>query len=353
MNKSNKSYKNYFFKGLLAISLPLQFILIQNDRFTSSRFVELYINNFKYLSEFRIRLFSYFLTSIGDIFYFLIIIILIIFLYKNLSYYLANKNHFLIDFFSTLSVLNIFFQVSWGLNYHSQPIELKLNLKKEYSIEELEKSISYLILKTNNLYNNLSKNKTLPIRFPFNKNEARILLADSKKNIVKNSIWSDLLSYMGYSGYLNPFTLEAHVNENIPMMSYLTTIAHEQSHQRGIARENESNYWAFIKTTKNDNNYIKYAGYGFALRYCLSDLYRRNGKKATILSKDIKAGVRKNFQEVDDFWKKHQNPIEPIFKKTYDSFLKINDQNLGIKSYNLVVNLIIHEINLTLDNEKN
>ena len=53
---------------------------------------------------------------------------------------------------------------------------------------------------------------------------------------------------IGFSGYLNPFTLEAHVNEKIPMISYLTTIAHEQSHQTGIAHENESNFWAFKKT---------------------------------------------------------------------------------------------------------
>ena len=55
----------------------------------------------------------------------------------------------------------------------------------------------------------------LPVEFPFNKKQARMLLANEKNDIVKNSIWSTIISYMGYAGYLNPFTLEAQVNEKI------------------------------------------------------------------------------------------------------------------------------------------
>ena len=149
---------------------------------------------------------------------------------------------------------------------------------------------------------------------------------------------------MGYSGYLNPFTLEAQVNNKIPMISYLTTIAHEQSHQDGIALENESNYWAFKKTSTNRNSYIKFAGYSFALRYCLSDLYSINPIKAKILANKISPGVKKNFNAINKFWSNYKNPFEPFFKKTYDIFLKINSQKSGIKSYNEMVSLVVFDL---------
>ncbi|MDG2372471.1 MAG: DUF3810 domain-containing protein [Flavobacteriaceae bacterium] len=352
MNKLNNYNKNYLIKWLLAISFPFQFILIQKEGFLNSTFFHFYVDNYKYISDLRTSFFSFFLISIGDIFYSLFVVLSIVYFLKNKSYYFNYKTRFFIDIISVLSFINIFFQLSWGLNYQSQPLEIKLKIDKSYSEEDLEKTISYLIFKTNYLHKKLSKNDTSAIKFPFNKKEARLLLEDEDTGIVKNSLWNTPLSYMGYSGYINPFTLEAQVNAKIPMISYLTTIAHEQSHQKGVAAENESNYWAFKNTSTNKNPYVKYAGYSFALRYCMSNLYKRNSKKARILSEEIFPGVKKNFNDINEFWKKYQNPFEPIFKKTYDKFLKINNQKSGIASYNEMVSLVIFDLKNDINSQK-
>ncbi|MFQ3351369.1 MAG: hypothetical protein ACI914_000614, partial [Candidatus Marivariicella framensis] len=52
----------------------------------------------------------------------------------------------------------------------------------------------------------------------------------------------------------------------------------------------------------------------------------------------------KNFNDINKFWNKYKNPLEPIFKKSYDSFLKINNQKLGISSYNKMVSLVIFDL---------
>ena len=39
---------------------------------------------------------------------------------------------------------------------------------------------------------------------------------------------------MGFGGYINPITLEAHINYNTPMFNMPTTISHEIAHQLGI-----------------------------------------------------------------------------------------------------------------------
>ena len=121
---------------------------------------------------------------------------------------------------------------------------------------------------------------------------------------------------------------------------------------RSITYELNEDYWAFKNTSTNKNPYVKYAGYSFALRYCMSNLYKRNSKKARILSEEIFPGVKKNFNDINEFWKKYQNPFEPIFKKTYDKFLKINNQKSGIASYNEMVSLVIFDLKNDINSQK-
>ena len=78
---------------------------------------------------------------------------------------------------------------------------------------------------------------------------------------------------MGYAGYLNPFTLESQINLKIPTLNLVTTILHETAHQMGYASEKEANFIAYQSAIKNDDPYIRYAGYSFSLRYFFSELY--------------------------------------------------------------------------------
>ena len=57
----------------------------------------------------------------------------------------------------------------------------------------------------------------------------------------------------------------------------------------------------------------------------------------------LNGGVMKNLQEKRFYNEKFKNPFEPYIKKIYDIFLKSNNQISGIKSYNLVVNLLIQD----------
>ena len=53
-------------------------------------------------------------------------------------------------------------------------------------------------------------------------------------------------------------------------------------------------------------------------------------------------GYLKNYQEVRNFWNSYENPLEPIFEKTFDSFLKASNQSGGMKSYSYVVALMVN-----------
>ena len=87
---------------------------------------------------------------------------------------------------------------------------------------------------------------------------------------------------------------------------------------------------------------MQYAGYHLALGYALSECKKREDIDYQLLYQDIDKGVIKQFQQLSAFWQNYTNPFEPLFKKSYDTYLKANSQSAGINSYSLVVGLLLH-----------
>ena len=66
-------------------------------------------------------------------------------------------------------------------------------------------------------------------------------------------------------------------------------------------------------------------------------------KLAQFKLEKINKGVLKNIDEKAEFSKNYKTKLEPFVKKAYDLYLKKNNQSYGIKSYGLVVNLLIYD----------
>ena len=106
---------------------------------------------------------------------------------------------------------------------------------------------------------------------------------------------------MGYSGYLNPFTLESQANAKMPIQSLITTSLHETAHQMGYASEKEANFIAYLSSITSEDPYIQYAGNTFAFRYLFNELYKLDSKIAKSKLKRLNPGILKSFKEVNDF----------------------------------------------------
>jgi len=246
--------------------------------------------------------------------------------------------------------LFFFFHFIWGINYYRIPLTKKLNLKTDYNTNQLSKTLKILVKKSNDLHSKLSNHDTIPLYVPYDLKTVKKIIErdysfyDYSKKIkprIKNSLISGIISYMGFSGYINPFTLEAQINKNIPKLNYITTASHEMAHQLGITNESEANFVAFISTINNNDPFIQYAGYIFALKYCHNDLYIKNKDLATEIFSKLNIGIIKNFKENNSFWRKYKNPIEPYLKKIYGLFLKSKGQTKGIKTYNQLVKYVV------------
>lgn len=238
-----------------------------------------------------------------------------------------------------LAVIHAFYQFSWGLNYYQQPLSNTLQIAENYTDLELELTTQKLIQRTHHLHSNLTKADSLQVVFP---REKSAYLSSINNTNTKASLWSLPLSYMGYAGYLNPFTGEAHINDRLPTLILITTAAHEQAHQEGWAAENEANFQAFLHTYRHPDPYVQFASYSFALRYTWNALSQRNPGCAAELAQQLHPGIKKDFQMLQNFWKAYKNPIQPWINSFYDFFLKANGQKNGVQSYNQVVAFLIH-----------
>tara|TARA_B100000900_G_scaffold398834_1_gene400676 strand:- start:778 stop:1560 length:783 start_codon:yes stop_codon:yes gene_type:complete len=240
------------------------------------------------------------------------------------------------------------FYWSWGFNYH-YPINSK-QTTLDYNSSDLKETLDYYLKKTNQYHLQItkSKNKTVETDLTFNEISEMCTSYFTRNTQFKDfkvnkSYFSEIISYLGFTGYINPITLESNINYNIPVISLPTTISHEIAHQIGYSSESEANYYAIKSTISNKNNFIKYSGSLLALQYIISELQYSDSDYLKLKLSEINKGVIENIEEKRKFNLKYKNPIEPYIKKLYDIFLKKNNQVYGIRSYNMVVNLLIED----------
>ncbi|WP_188051219.1 DUF3810 domain-containing protein [Flavobacterium sp. GP15] len=293
--------------------------------------------------------------SIGDILYFVLIILGIKWLFaKRKTWKLDWKNNIL----AVLSFLSIFyfcFHLLWGFNYYRQPLFEKMSIERDYSDADLLAFTKKIIAKTNAVHNLITKNDGLKVIVPYSQEQVfkmslngykmlsnQYAFFDYKNPSIKKSLFSLPLTYMGFGGYLNPFTNEAQVNYLGPMYSFPMTTNHEMAHQMGFASESECNFIGFLACVNNEDYYIQYSGYSNALRYCLGNWYARDEKVYDELLKTVHPGILKNYKESELFWKQYDTIIDKGFHAFYDQFLKANQQQDGLESYSKFVNLMVN-----------
>ena len=345
-----KKRKNYWFWILF---LPVQWVIIQILA-SYPHFVETYYSSllYPYISSFvRISL-GWIPFSVGDLIY----IILGCMIIKTLIISIKKRKVNLKRMLAQFSIFYFAFYLLWGLNYLREPIHKTFKIHElAYTTEELEGFTNKLISNINKVHLKIVTNDSLKVVIPYSKNEIYGKVKNGFDNFSitqnsvqyrfqssKNSLISYPLSYMGFTGYLNPFTGEAQVNSLSPLVSYPVTSSHEVAHQLGFAAENEANFIGFLSAINNDDLYFQYSGYYLALRYALNDLYRHDQKKYQIAVKNLHKGVIKNMRDSREHWSQFKNPLEPVFKIIFNQFLKVNKQTEGIKSYNLMIGLLIN-----------
>ncbi len=343
-------------KTIIALSIVPQVLVIKGLSFFPELIETVYSNGIYRGISMAMRLvFGWIPFSFGDVVYTVLGLYAIRWVIRNFRRIRRDTKFFFRDVLVAVSIAYFAFHLLWGFNYYRLPLHNSIQLDNEYSTEELTLTIDLLTSKANDVHSSLSESDTLAVEVPYTKGELLKMSSIGFEKLteefpdlnptpksLKRSIYSIPLTYMGFSGYLNPFTNESQVDGLIPKHNYPVTACHEQAHQIGYAAENEANFIGFLAAVKNDDPYFQYSAYIFALKHCLFELSRRDESLFESKWEAINKGILKNYEESRLFWMSYQNPLEPIFKETFNTFLKANSQTAGIRSYSYVVALLVN-----------
>lgn len=345
LKNTSKPFRHLLYWGLTVLSIYLISLL---PRFTELTYARSLYPLIAVVNRWLAALLPF---SIGDLVYFWGIAY---FLYQILQLIIQirhpKRQLFKISTFLLKTVW--IFYLSWGFNYFREPLAKSLNLSTgQYTAEELLEVTESLIERTNTLQLYLAGNDTLAVQIPYSienilrKTPAGYHEIENYINVkyhvpcIKTSLFSKQISYMSVSGYLNPFTGEAQVNKLYPKVFLPDIASHEVAHQLGFAPENEANFLGYLAATHHPDLYFNYSGNINALYYFLVELRRYNKDIYRSYLKKLHKGVLKNFNEARIFHQKYRFPLD--FSTTYDSYLKLNNQQSGIHSYNEMVKLVI------------
>jgi hypothetical protein len=294
--------------------------------------------------------------SFGDVLYVLIIVLSLRWIIVHFKEVVTLSRKRYTQIFTALNIILAFFHFAWGFNYYREPLNEILDLEATYTDEELIRVTQQLVFTANELHRQLQANDSLKVEFTRSQSELFPLAPSGFSNLgevypsldygpasIKKSLLTLPLTYMGYSGYLNPITGEAQTNGYINNYKTPVLILHEMSHQLGFAKENEANFIAVLAGMNHDDIYFQYSATIFALGYCLNDLAMKNPEQLAFIRADMRYGIIKNYQELRDFWEPYDdNIVEQISQKTYESYLKANNQPDGMRTYSYVVALLVN-----------
>lgn len=162
---------------------------------------------------------------------------------------------------------------------------------------------------------------------------------------IKPVILSEPWTYTHISGLYSFFTGEANLNVNYPDFIVVTSAAHEMSHQRGIGKEDEADFAAFLVCIGSDDPYIRYCGYVEYYRNVLDRLYGADKDMWQEVRSREDSRISKEFSSFSKFFDKYrENVAATVNTAINNAYIEAHNQPEGVKSYGLVVDLVVNYI---------
>lgn len=263
---------------------------------------------------------------------------------------------FLVTMLSVFSIFFSLFALGFGIGYHTDTLDDRLGIKtEEVSADALYETSVWLTNEVNKAANGVRFGKDGFSVMPYELEELSDRLIDAYEPIcdaypfvqrldssIKPVMASGLLSYTHITGIYTYFTGEANVNVAFPDYTLPFTAAHELAHQRGIARENEANFMAFLVTAASDDPYIRYSGYLNLFEYVANALYRTDSARYAEIIDMLDDRVIGELRAYSAFFDTYRDSAAAdLSDAVNDTYLKLHGNKAGTASYGLVVDLAV------------
>lgn len=255
------------------------------------------------------------------------------------------------------SALYALFIGLWGFNYARLPLSNTLELDvSPATVSELHGTCEALLCKANSLRelvpedengvfspesSRLDIMRAVPQDYEIAADATGLSFFGGYLAPVKPVTYSTGLSWSHIAGIYFPFTAEANVNIEAPMLLFAANSLHEAAHQRGFAREDEANFLAYYVSAYSDDVSVQYSGTVLALVHSMNALFDANKDLYYELRGSYHDGLVRDIVDNNRFWAQFESEVSEAAQEVNNTFLKANMQQDGVKSYGRMVDLLI------------
>ncbi len=249
--------------------------------------------------------------------------------------------------------IGLFFWV-WGYNYSRMPIEAHLQLKVEpLTLEHLKKELeleTQEIIHWRSQINGITDSSFTADLLPKNYEWQVRQLVESwlQENeyptpgrVRGRELYpKGIFLHFSSSGLYFPFTAEGHVDAGVHPLQKPPIIAHELSHGYGFGDEGTCNFTAYLACSNSANPVIAYCGHLNYWRTLAVNYLRYKPKEYREFRSNLPIGIQEDLDAINDNLDAYPDLMPKFRYYAYDTYLKAQGIDEGIKNYNRVIMLV-------------
>jgi len=251
-----------------------------------------------------------------------------------------------------LSVVDLF-ALTFAASYHRTPLARHLSLDTDavsqedlfYALEEISRIIneSAFQLEKNEKGESLSPDLDQiqsAVRLAANAFGEKHSFYQKRGFPAKKFLSSPWMTYTHISGIYGFFTGEAGINTNYPHFVVTASLAHEISHARGIAPENECNVLAGVILIESSDPYLRYCGAVALADDFISQCRKLDKERTNEILKNTDPVYARDMAAYSRFFDPYRDSaLADAADLANDSYLKSQGQKEGVVSYSRILRL--------------
>ena len=229
----------------------------------------------------------------------------------------------------------LWFLIGWGVNYYQQPLHITWQLSANKDTLDLKAFDSMLVTRLNQLapaYKDRTFDEVNTAASKAYSVYTDIQIAPAGLQI-KYSYFGYFLDRIAIDGYYDPFTGEGQVSSSLPAFMLPFVVSHEMAHQAGIAAEGDANLLAYAIGTSSVDPVFNYSADLNLWLYVNARLSRRDSVAAQSWEDKLNPLTQRHIAILEERSKLYDNDASRYSGQMYDSYLKMQQQKEGIRSY--------------------
>lgn len=239
------------------------------------------------------------------------------------------------------AVVYLLFLATWGLNYQRVPLEQKVDFQPERLTPDAAIRLATIAVQhANGGFYAAHQTSLRPSVLEDAFVETQQLLGSrhfAEPGRAKRSVLQVYFRWTAINGMTVPGFLEVILNPDLLPYEVPFTLAHEWAHLAGYADESEANFFAWLTCVRSPDPLVQYSGWLETYALALQGVPR--AARASIPRLD--EGPRQDLRAINERLARSSPKARTVARGVYDSYLKANRVEEGIRSYDAALRLML------------